>query len=227
MRSEDAPVTVVYGRPAGRGLVLAAAPLAAAIGVFGIVFGAASQSQMDAAMTIGMTLLVFSGTLQFATIGLMASGAGPIAIIVTALALNMRHVVLGAVLRPRIEGSPLRRALMSWFMIDESFGLAIAAKDRAALVLVAGGVLFYLAWAVGTVLGIVGARAVAIEGLAAAVFPVLFVGLTALTVRGRADAVRAVVAAGLVAVMSLLPAIYPFAPIVAALAVALPGARRA
>jgi predicted branched-subunit amino acid permease len=221
-----APTTMPFGQPAGGGLLLAAAPLAAAIGVFGIIFGAAASVQMDAALVVGMSILVFSGTLQFATVGLLASGAGVAAIVLTAIALNARHVVFGAVLRNRIEGSPWRRAVMAWFMLDESFGLSLAAGRRTGFVLLASGALFFVAWIGGTILGVLGARLVAVEGIAAALFPVLFVGLTAITVRGRPGVLRAMVAAALVLVFSaVLPDLHAYVPIVAALLVALPGSR--
>ena len=199
-----------------------------AIGVFGMIFGAAASVQMDPFLAVGMSLLVFSGTLQFATLGLIASGAGVAAVLLTAIALNTRHVVLGAVLRPRIHGSGLRRAFLAWFLLDESFGLALAAGPRAAFVLFASGAAFFAAWVLGTLLGLLGARLIALEGLATALFPVLFVGLAAITVRGRQGVVRALIASAIVVLVSLvLPDAHAFVPIVAALAVALPGARHA
>jgi predicted branched-subunit amino acid permease len=228
MDTSETPTTTPFASVRRGGLLLAAAPLAAAIGVFGMIFGAAASTQMDAVLAVGMSLLVFSGTLQFATLGLLASGAGVVAIVLTAFALNTRHVVLGAVLRPRIEGSALRRAVLAWFMLDESFGLALASGRRAAFVLLASGSIFFVAWVVGTLLGLLGARLIAVEGLAAALFPVLFVGLAAITVRGRHGVVRVVVASALVLAVSLLvPDLHAFAPILAALVVALPGARHA
>jgi len=224
MSSPQVPTTTPFAKPGGGGLLLSAAPLAAAIGVFGMIFGAAAGLQMDVSLVLGMSLLIFSGTLQFATLGLIASGAGVAAVVLTALALNARHLVLGAVLRPRIEGSPLRRAVLAWFMLDESFGLAVASGRRASFVLLASGALFFIAWQLGTLLGVLGARLIAVEGLAAALFPVLFIGLTAITVRGREGILRVAMAAGLVIGISLLmPDLAAFAPIIAALVVALPG----
>jgi predicted branched-subunit amino acid permease len=197
-----------------------------AIGVFGVVYGAAASAAMDPVLAVAMSLIVFSGSLQFALIGLLAGGAGPVALLVTTVVLNLRHVVLGAVLRPRLEVPPLRRALLSYFMVDESFGLAVAAGARAATVLAVSGVAFYLAWQAGTLLGVVGARLVALEELAAAIFPVLFIGLAAVTARGTEGLIRAGVAALLVAAAAfLVPALYNYAPIVAALIVALPSGR--
>lgn len=191
-----------------------------------MLFGAAASVQMDATLALGMSIFVFSGSLQFATLGLVASGAGLAAIVLTALALNARHVVFGAVLRPRVEGSALRRAVLAWFMLDESFGLAIAAGRRAPFVLLASGIFFFIAWVIGTGLGVLGARLLAIEGVASALFPVLFVGLAAVTVRGRQGGVRVLIAAALVVVVSLaLPGLHAYMPIIAALVVAVPGAR--
>lgn len=218
------PVAASFG---WRWLGMSAMPLAAAIGAFGVIFGAASAVYIEPPMVLAMSALVFSGSLQFATLGLLIAGAGAPAILLAAIALNLRHLVLGAVLRPRIEGSSLRRALLAWFMIDESFGLAVAAHRNAGRVLLGAGALFFAAWLLGTLLGLLGAQ-VAFEGLAAAVFPVLFVGLAALTVRGHDGAVRVGVAALIVVVLAqLTPGLYPFLPIIAAVAVALPGRRHA
>lgn len=179
-------------------------------------------------MVIAMSLVIFSGSLQFALIGLLATGAAPLAMLLTALALNLRHVVLGAVIRPRLDQSAIRRFALSAFLIDESFGLAIASGRDVARVLVVSGVMFYAAWQVGTLLGVLGAQLVAIEDLAAAVFPILFIGLAAVTSHGRADAYRAFAAAGMVLALAfLLPQAYSFLPIIAAILVALvPGGKK-
>ncbi|HVM31215.1 MAG TPA: AzlC family ABC transporter permease [Candidatus Limnocylindrales bacterium] len=207
-------------------VLLPAAPLAGAIGVFGLVFGAAANEQIEFAHAVAMSLLVFSGTLQFATLGLLAGGAGVLAIVVTAITLNLRHVVMGAVLRPHVEGSALRRALLAWFMLDESFGLAISSRRQASAVLLISGALFFVAWQAGTLLGLLGARLVAVEGLAAALFPILFIGLAAATTRGRGGMARAVLAAIFVlTLVQLLPDVHAFVPIAVALAVAMPGPR--
>lgn len=224
--NEASPTSAPFGRSGRGGLLLAAAPLGAAIGVFGMIFGAAASTQMDPVMALGMSVFIFSGALQFAALGLAASGAGAGALILTAIALNARHVVLGAVIRPRIEASRRRRAVMAFFMLDESFGLAITSGPRAGFVLLASGAAFFACWLAGTLLGLLGARVVAVEGLAAALFPVLFIGLAAITVRGRRGVLRVAIAATLVVVLSFaVPALAAFTPIIAALAVALPGGR--
>jgi predicted branched-subunit amino acid permease len=194
-----------------------------AIGTFGVVFGAAASAALDPALVLLMSLAVFSGSLQFALVALVATGAGPIALLLTTVVLNLRHVVFGALLRPHLKVSRWRRAVLVFFMVDESFGVALAAGRRAAVVLAIAGVMFYLAWQVGTILGLLGARAVALQEIAAAIFPVLFIGLAALTARGREGIFRAVAAAVLVVLTGFfVPALFGYAPIIAAILVALP-----
>ncbi len=214
--------------PGLRATLITALPFATAIGVFGVVFGAAASATVDPLLVAGMSLVIFSGSLQFALVALLVSGAGPAVLLFTTVVLNLRHVVFGAVLRPRIEGSLLRRAFLGFFMIDESFGLAVAAGKRAALVLAVSGTAFYIAWQIGTLLGVLGARVVALEEVARAIFPVLFIGLAALTARGREGSLRALAAAALVVISALfVPALFDYAPILAAILVAIPARRSA
>jgi predicted branched-subunit amino acid permease len=208
-------------------IVVTVLPLAAAIAIFGIIYGASAESELGVALTLATSLLVFSGTLQFATLGLLVAGAGPLPILVTAIALNTRHLVLGALLRPRLGGSALRRAALAWFLVDESFGLAYAARRRVVATFLAAGLACYLAWQAGTALGLLGARVEGLEEAADAVFPVLFIGLAAVTSTRPSLAVRAAVAGLLVlAVGVVVPDLRTLAPVLAALAVALPGERR-
>jgi predicted branched-subunit amino acid permease len=209
--------------PGVRDTVITAAPLALAIGVFGVLFGAAAVAHIEPIVAIAMSLLVFSGSLQFALIGSLAAGGGPLAFLLTAIVLNLRHFVMGALLRPHIAGSRLRRAALSSLMVDESFGLALASRRAAAQVLVISGAMFYVAWQVGTLLGVFGAQLVAMESLAAAVFPILFIGLAALTSRGRSDAARALIAgAAVLGLGVIVPQLHALLPVVVALLVALP-----
>ena len=212
--------------PGPRATLITALPFALAIGTFGVVFGAAASAAMDPLLVLAMSLVVFSGSLQFALVALVATGAGPAVLILTTIVLNLRHVVFGALLRPHLELARWRRALLVFFMVDESFGLSLAAGKRAAAVLAISGVFFYIAWQVGTLLGILGARAVALEEVAGAIFPVLFIGLAALTARGRDGMLRALAAAGIVVISAfVVPAVLNYAPIIAAILVALPPRR--
>ncbi|CAN5429749.1 hypothetical protein BH20CHL6_BH20CHL6_17960 [soil metagenome] len=194
---------------------------------------------MGPELTIAASVFIFSGALQFAILGLLAAGAAAPALLATAVTLNLRHLVMGAVLRPMLGGSRLRRAGLGLVLLDETFGFAVAAgsespgpeQRRMAVTehtLAVSGVLCYVSWLAGTVLGVAGANLPGVEGFAGAIFPVLFIGLAALAARSRSVVVRALAAAGLTVGISVaLPEGRALAPVVAGVLVALPRRGRA
>ncbi len=210
----------VAGVPAGPddGVLAAAVPVAAAIGVFGVVYGAAADDVLGPALAVASSVLIFSGAAQFTMVALLAAGSTPLAVLAGVAPLALRHLPLGAIVRPHLPPGRRRRALVSWFLIDETAGLALARCGPVERTLTVAGGLSYAAWVAGTAGGVAGASLPGIEPLADALFPVLFVGLAALTAASRADAGRAVVAGA--ASLVLLSA-WPGAGVLGALAVAL------
>lgn len=178
--------------PASRsGLVLASLPVAAAIGVFGVVYGAAARPVLGPELAVVSSVVVFSGAAQFTMVALLVAGATGAGVLGGVAVLALRHLPLGAVLLPRLTAGRARRALLSWFLVDETTGLALARPEPAERTLATTGGLAYGAWVLGTAGGVAGATVASIEPLAQALFPVLFVGLAALTARTRSDAGRA------------------------------------
>jgi predicted branched-subunit amino acid permease len=117
--------------------------------------------------------------------------------------------------------------------VDETFGFAIAAGntvDARAVgatterTLLVAGLTLWIAWMIGTVVGVMGGGLAAVERVAGAIFPVLFIGLAALAVRRPSHVVRALAAAVLTAAVAmLLPDLRMLAPVIAGVLVALPG----
>ena len=182
-------------------------PVVLAIGVFGVIYGAAASGVIGPVPAVVSSLIV----------GLLASGASGLAVLAVVAILALRHLPLGALLRPRLEGGLAARMGRAWFLVDETAGLAIASGGSASRTLLVAGAFSYLAWVVGTVLGVMGADLGNLESLAEVVFPVLFVALAALTARRRPDVVRALVAG---AASLLLLAVWPGAGALGCMAVA-------
>ena len=144
-----------------------------------------------------------------------------------------RPLVLGAALRSRFQSGPRRRAMLAFFLVDETFGFAIAAgntvEPRAVgatteRTLLVAGLTLWIAWLIGTVVGVMGGALAAVEQVAGAIFPVLFVGLASLAVRRPSHVARALAAAALTAAVAvLLPDLRMLAPVIAGVLVALPG----
>ena len=220
-RREPAPTQHLLTR--GRPLVAAAAP-ALAIAVFGMIYGSLARAEMGVRATLLSSLLVFSGAVQFTVVALLSAGAETGAILTGAFALNLRNLLLGAVMRPRVQGGAVRRAVVSWFLLDESTGLALASEREAGRTLLVTGAIFYVAWQAGTVLGLLGASLGGVVDLAGATFPVLFIGLAAVACPTRSVAVRALAAAALTAsIVVITPDLSAVAAVAAAVVVALPG----
>lgn len=205
--------------------MLAALPPASAIFVFGVIYGSLAQDRMGVTATIVSSLIIFSGSVQFTLVALLAAGAGPLALVAGAATLNLRNVVLGAVVRPRVDAPPLKRGLMAWFLTDEATGLAITAgAANASYVLVVAGSMFYVAWQLGTILGVLGASLDALRDAATAVFPVLFIGLAALACSSWSVAARAVAAAVVAGLAAWLwPGSQGVVAVLAAVLVSIPG----
>ena len=206
-----------------RGTLVSAVPPALAIVVFGVIYGSLARPELGSGATLLSSALIFSGAVQFTVAALHIAGAKAGALIISALTLNLRNLLLGAVLRPRLEGGPARRAALAWFLTDEATGLALTSDTDAERTLFLTGAIFYLSWQLGTVLGLVGASFGGVVNLAQATFPVLFIGLAALACRTRAVALRALAAAALtVATVVLAPTLSAVAVVGATVVVSLP-----
>jgi branched chain amino acid efflux pump len=219
----------VAGRGSGDAAVTAAAlPVAAAIGVFGVVYGAVAHPVLGGELTVASSVAMFSGAAQFTMVALLASHATAGAVVVAVVPLALRHIPLGALVQHRLAPSRVRRAVVSsMFLTDETVGLALTQQAPAARTMAITGGLAYIAWVAGTAAGVAGASIGGAEEAAAALFPVLFIGLAAVTASTWRDAVRAAGAGAAAAVLLIAaPAAGVLGALAAAIAVACVGVRR-
>jgi 4-azaleucine resistance transporter AzlC len=211
-----------------RGAVTAI-PLAIAVGLFGVSFGvlSATTGGIGALPAIVMSMTTFAGSAQFAAASVVGTGGAPAAAIAAALLLNARYLPIGVSVARFLPGGPVRRFVAAQLLVDESWAIAAEGDGRFdPHRLVGAGVVLWLAWVTGTIVGVLGGDALgdpAALGLDAA-FPALFLALLAPQLRDR----RAVAVALLGAAIAL--ALVPFTPagvpIIAAAAAALLGLRR-
>src|SRR6478735_1220512 len=81
-----------------------------AVGTFAVSFGAlAHAAGLSTPQAMATSLLVFTGASQFAFIGVLAAGGGPIAAIVPAAILALRNGLYGISLASLLAGPLLRR----------------------------------------------------------------------------------------------------------------------
>lgn len=132
--------------------------------------------------------IVAAGTAHLTLVDLLSGGAGVLAAVVAALVINLRLVAYGAGLVPWFAGETRRsRLLLSWFVIDPTYLLAVERFDRddpgpslrRSYFLGLAAVLYPL-WCVGVGVGVIAGAVVpaALElGMAA---PLMMVGMLAL-----------------------------------------------
>ena len=133
-------------------------PVAMGIFAYGLVFGVlARQSGLSLLESLVMSGTVFAGAAQFAALGLWIAPLPVLAIVLTTLVVNLRHLLMGAALRPRMASlRGWQKYLSLFFMSDESWALTMGqfanGGDNGAFLL-GSGVMAFLAWFSATAVG--------------------------------------------------------------------------
>ncbi|HYU58204.1 MAG TPA: AzlC family ABC transporter permease, partial [Actinomycetota bacterium] len=208
----------------GRG-VRVAWPLAVVVGLFGIPFGIlARDAGMGALAPVLMSATTFAGSAQFAAVSVLGSSGALAAAVIAAALLNARYVPIGVSVAQDLPGSWPKRLLLGQLVVDESWAVSARGDGRFDRhVLVAAGLLLYMAWVGGTALGVLGATVLPDPetlGLDGA-FPALFLSLLAPHVRSRPALAAAV--GGAAIALFLIPLTPAGVPIVAASVMAILG----
>src|SRR5258708_19822052 len=133
-------------------------PLAISAFTVGFVFGVlARQAKLSVVQSLLMSAFVFAGASQFVALTLWIVTPLPvITIILTTFIVNLRHVLMGASLRPWFARlAPFKVYTSVFFMVDESWALAIsyfAAGGRDGPFLIGSGLILFLPFAISPLL---------------------------------------------------------------------------
>ncbi|HMQ33235.1 MAG TPA: AzlC family ABC transporter permease [Chloroflexaceae bacterium] len=210
-----ADATVTYPAPSWRADLragyLAMLPLWLGAAPFGVIYAvSALAAGLTPAQTLAMSLLVFAGAAQFTAVGMVAAGAGPLAITLTTLIINARHLLMAASLAPHLRGvGPWRRLLLAAGLTDESYAVGVGRylEGRGSAAFQIGcNLSLYTCWPLSTVAGIALGQAIpdpAAYGLDL-VFPLTFIGLLVPLLRQPANRPAAAIAAALTVLGALL-----------------------
>ncbi|HEX6958381.1 MAG TPA: AzlC family ABC transporter permease [Ferrovibrio sp.] len=179
---------------------------------FGLAFGAAAVAFMSPGEAALMSALVFAGSAQFAVLSLWVAPLPLIAIVLTTLLVNARHVVMGAALHPFLTGLPRWLVFaLSGGMTDGGWAITLQEmmRGRRDLGILLGTIIMqWPIWVGGTVLGaVIGSSGLdpkrwGFDVLIAGVFATAVVGMY----RGRTDVLPwLAAAAATIATMLWLP----------------------
>lgn len=176
---------------------------------FGLAFGvAAVQTGMTPVQATAMSAMAFSGAAQFATLDFVGTAGAVSSLALVVLALNLRHVIMGAALSPWVNRMPLGRRVMALaFLSDANFAdtqPALREGERDLGRLVGGGLMFWLAWVAGTMIGASGGAAIGdpatfgVDVVMSCFFAAVVIGMLA----GKEDRWSALIPAGIAVAVS-------------------------
>ena len=105
--------------------------------------------------TVAMSLFVFAGAAQYMALNLIALGTGAFEIIFTTFIVNIRHLLMSASVRERVEDDhPLIKALYSFGITDEVFAVTTTQEGTVRTGFVAGvAIMAYSSWVINSGLG--------------------------------------------------------------------------
>lgn len=105
-----------------------------------------------------MSALVFAGAAQLIVLDLWAYPLPILTIIITTLAINLRHVLMGASLHKWLKKVSKFQAYLSlYFMVDESWAVTIGEMDKEntkGSFLLGSGLLIFFSWVGATIVGL-------------------------------------------------------------------------
>jgi branched chain amino acid efflux pump len=187
---------------------------------FGVAFGvASSEAGLSVWQASGFSVLVFTGSAQFAAVEVIGDGGSIAAAVAAGLLLNVRSLAFGVVMTSALPESRWRRALWSQLMIDESTAIGSTQDEvrwrRHGYLW--GGLSVFVSWNLSTLVGAAGlssAGDVVTDWGLDATIPAAFLAL--LWPRLTDPAQRRSAALGAVIALVLLPIAPPGVPIVAA-----------
>ena len=190
------------------------APLAVMVAPFGMVVGATvAESGVDPVAGLATAPLLYGGSAQLATVGLLATGASAVTVLATVAAVNARLALYGAALAPSLRDQPAWfRWMASYFIVDPQYVVATAGPDATAAAgerrryYLGAAAVLWAVWHVATVIGFAAGPLVPEGWHLELVVPLYLVAVLAPKV-GTEHVLLAVLAAGLAAVaLAGLPA---------------------
>lgn len=191
------------------------APLQLGVIPFGMLYGIG-------ALAVGMpvwlaqltSMLVFAGAAQLVIVQMLGAAAGALPIGLTAVLLNLRHMLYSASVAEHVRHLPRRwRVLLAYLLTDEAYAVAILRYARPAGLgpdlrhwyFLGCGLTLWSCWQLSTALGIAFGARIPPEWDIDFAVPLTFIALLTLLVKERAGQAAALVAALAVLALAVLP----------------------
>lgn len=183
---------------------------------FAVLFGVvATEAGLDLLQVLLFSVSVFAGASQFAALQLMQDQAPVVIILATSLAVNLRMLMYSVAMAPHLGQAPLgTRALMAYFLVDQSFAASQVEFEARPELPLAEKVAFFFGtvipiaplWFVSTMVGAMLGQAIPPDYAIDFAVPITFLAITAPMLRS----IPHIVAAGVSILVTLLLAWLPY-----------------
>lgn len=188
--------------------------MVAAIVPFGVTAGVAGlDAGLGAALTMGMSVIVFAGASQLASIQLIDAGAAAPLVVITALIINLRMLMYSAHLAPHFQHLTAGwRSLMAYILTDQAYALTISrvmteGGDRCSHWFYLGVALpLWGVWQLATAFGYWAGTAMPPAWELGFIVPLIFLALLMMSIDSRPGVIAALVAGSLSVLGRDLPA---------------------
>lgn len=198
--------------------VRAELPLQLGVVPFGMIYGVlAVQAGLSPLAAQLSSCIVFAGSAQLAMAQMLGSGASVPVTALTAMVLNVRHVLYSASAGPHVRHLPRRwRVLLAYLLTDEAYAVAIgryAESERrgaapgpfAHWFFFGAGLTLWTCWQISTAMGVLfGAQLSPRWGLDFAI-PLTFIALIIPSLAERSNVVAALVGACASVLLAAMP----------------------
>ncbi len=168
-----------------------------------MAFGVVASKHLEA-YSVLMSMIVFAGAAQFIAVRMIQEGYGVIAIVLTVLLVNSRHLLMCSYISSRYQGlDRLKRMVMAFGITDETFALGISEKESDHRFQMKLNFLSLSAWVAGTAFGLLFGELVPEN-----IYTVMPFGLTAMFISILVSGVKgpsyiiAAMVAGIISVVS-------------------------
>ena len=196
------------------------APLQLGVIPFGMLYGiGAVAAGMPVWLAQLTSMVVFAGAAQLVIVQMLSAAAGALPIGLTAVLLNLRHLLYSASVAGHVRHQPRRwRVVLAYLLTDEAYAVAILRYTRPAAAdqeqaepdlrhwyFLGCGLTLWGCWQLSTALGIAFGARIPPEWDIDFAVPLTFIALLTLLVKERAGQAAALVAALAVLALAALP----------------------
>jgi 4-azaleucine resistance transporter AzlC len=192
-----------------------ALPFVVIIAPFAVLFGLlCSEAGLQLYEIVIFSVTVFAGASQFAALQMLKENAPVLIILVTALAVNLRLMMYSVALAPHLGAASGRmRAVIAYFIVDQSFALAIQNYERRPDQSLGSKLSYFFGavtpivpvWVIATIVGALAGRAIPDSYALDFAVPITFLAMSAPMLRTRAHWAAAVVSVALTLMLHGLP----------------------